>query len=215
MQLRQQQGTTFRVQRDGPSPSEQATDAMMQEFQAELVAASARIQALVASGAENTPAGRAELREARKELTFAAQKVRALADEQRAQAIAEAAAGGPGAGRTIVGRQGGVTISTTGAPPRNDDIPDIPPNVREVSMLFIVCMAAAIVLAPLMRAFGRLLERRTPQQHLPPEILQQLTRMEQAIETIAVEVERVSEGQRFATKLLAERERSAVDAGSR
>ena len=30
--------------------------------------------------------------------------------------------------------------------------------------------------------------------------------MEQAIETVAVEVERVSEGQRFATKLLAERE---------
>lgn len=210
MQARQQQGTTYRVQRDGPSPSAQATDAMMQEFQAELVAASARIQALVSSGAENTATGRAQLREAREELTFAAQKVRALADEQRTQAIAEAAAG-----RTIVRRQGGVTISTTGAPARNDDIPDIPPNVREVSMLFIVSMAAAIILTPLMRAFGRILERRTPQQHLPPEILQQLTRMEQAIETVAVEVERVSEGQRFATKLLAERERSAVDAGSR
>lgn len=213
MQDRPQPATTFRVQRDGPSPAQQATDAMMQEFTAELNSASARIQALVSSGAEKTATGRAQLREAREELTFAAQKVRALADEQRTQAIAEAAAGRP-VGR-IVGRQGGVTISTTGAPSRNDDIPDLPPNARDVSMLFIVCFAAAIVLTPLMRAFGRILERRTPQQHLPPEIVQQLTRMEQAIETVAVEVERVSEGQRFATKMLAERERSAVDAGSR
>ena len=33
-----------------------------------------------------------------------------------------------------------------------------------------------------------------------------LARMEQAIETMAVEIERISEGQRFVTKLLAERE---------
>lgn len=33
-----------------------------------------------------------------------------------------------------------------------------------------------------------------------------LARMEQAIETMAVEIERISEGQRFVTKLLASRE---------
>ena len=37
-----------------------------------------------------------------------------------------------------------------------------------------------------------------------------LDRMEQAIETIALEVERIGEGQRYTTKMLAERERAAV-----
>ena len=40
------------------------------------------------------------------------------------------------------------------------------------------------------------------------EIAQRLERVEQAVDTTAVEVERISEGQRFTTKLLAERERS-------
>ncbi|HZF69138.1 MAG TPA: hypothetical protein VEZ47_13945 [Gemmatirosa sp.] len=46
-------------------------------------------------------------------------------------------------------------------------------------------------------------------QHRPPavptELDERLRRMEQAIDAIAVEVERVSEGQRFTTRLLAER----------
>ena len=75
-------------------------------------------------------------------------------------------------------------------------------------MLFIICMAAAIILTPLMRAFGRIIERRAePPARLAPEIQSQLVRMEQAIDAIAVEVERVSEGQRFATRLLSEREK--------
>lgn len=40
------------------------------------------------------------------------------------------------------------------------------------------------------------------------EIAQRLERVEQAVDTTAVEVERISEGQRFTTKLLADRERS-------
>ena len=49
---------------------------------------------------------------------------------------------------------------------------------------------------------------------IPPEVVDRLTRMEQAIDSIAVEVERISEGQRFTTKLLSEKtgvaERSVV-----
>jgi hypothetical protein len=37
------------------------------------------------------------------------------------------------------------------------------------------------------------------------ELMSRLDRMEQAIDAIAVEVERISEGQRFTTKLLSER----------
>ncbi|HEY3257253.1 MAG TPA: hypothetical protein VGJ64_00220 [Gemmatimonadaceae bacterium] len=42
-----------------------------------------------------------------------------------------------------------------------------------------------------------------------------LERMEQGIDAIAVEVERISEGQRFTTKLLSEREGHALPASSR
>ena len=41
-----------------------------------------------------------------------------------------------------------------------------------------------------------------------PENTQRLERMEQAIDSIAIEIERVSEGQRFVTRLLAESQRN-------
>jgi hypothetical protein len=40
---------------------------------------------------------------------------------------------------------------------------------------------------------------------MSPEVQARLERMEQALDSIAIEVERISEGQRFTTKLLAER----------
>jgi hypothetical protein len=39
---------------------------------------------------------------------------------------------------------------------------------------------------------------------------ERLARIEQAVDSIAIEMERVSEGQRFTTKLLSERSRSSV-----
>jgi len=39
----------------------------------------------------------------------------------------------------------------------------------------------------------------------PPEVLERLERMEHSIDAIAVEVERIAEGQRFTTKLLSDR----------
>ena len=41
-------------------------------------------------------------------------------------------------------------------------------------------------------------------------ISQRLARIEQAVDTIAIEVERVSEGQRFTSRLLADREDAVV-----
>jgi hypothetical protein len=42
------------------------------------------------------------------------------------------------------------------------------------------------------------------------EILERLERMEQSIDAMAVETERISEGQRFTTKVLTERQRDAL-----
>ena len=58
---------------------------------------------------------------------------------------------------------------------------------------------------PLARAYARRVERGEVGTRLPNEVAARLERMEQAIDSIAVEVERISEGQRFTTKLLSER----------
>ena len=64
-----------------------------------------------------------------------------------------------------------------------------------------------ILLLPLVLAFSRRLwGRGGPRESLDPENSPRLQRIEQAIESIAVEVERIGEAQRFTTKLLAERQ---------
>lgn len=64
---------------------------------------------------------------------------------------------------------------------------------------------AATVLTPIARAYARRLDRQATSSTIPSDVSARLERMEQAIEAVAVEVERISEGQRFTTKLLSER----------
>ena len=66
---------------------------------------------------------------------------------------------------------------------------------------------------PLARAYARKLERGGDAARIPTDVTARLERMEQAIDSIAVEVERISEGQRFTTKLLSERTPSAAPPG--
>jgi hypothetical protein len=67
--------------------------------------------------------------------------------------------------------------------------------------------ATAIICAigiPLARAYSRRMESEAKNPRFPNEVTSRLERMEQAIEAVAIEVERISEGQRFTTKLLSE-----------
>ena len=67
--------------------------------------------------------------------------------------------------------------------------------------------ATVIILAlgiPLVRAFVRRQEQRPINPALSPEIFNRLDRIEAIVESVAVEVERLSEGQRFTTRLLSE-----------
>jgi hypothetical protein len=61
------------------------------------------------------------------------------------------------------------------------------------------------VLFPIARALAKRIEGRVPVAQVAPATDARLDRIEHAVEAIAVEVERISEGQRFTTKLLAER----------
>lgn len=69
-----------------------------------------------------------------------------------------------------------------------------------ISIVFIL-----FVLGPLAASLGRMMWRRSATPPMPPgwyDASQRLERLEQAVDTIAVEVERVSEGQRFMTKIM-------------
>src|SRR5689334_17845250 len=71
-------------------------------------------------------------------------------------------------------------------------------------VLFIMAGVTAIGV-PIAKAYARRLDREPRQPAIPPELITRLERMEQSLDSIAIEVERISEGQRFTTKLLAER----------
>jgi Na+/glutamate symporter len=73
-----------------------------------------------------------------------------------------------------------------------------------VPIAFFAMVATIVIGVPLARAHAKRLERQ-PTASPSPDVTARLERMEHAIESIAVEVERISEGQRFVTKLLAER----------
>jgi hypothetical protein len=69
------------------------------------------------------------------------------------------------------------------------------------------------VLMPIAMAYARAIMRRASQPKPTPQVLEsaaRLERMEQAIDTIAVEVERISEGQRFVTQLMAAKPQEPV-----
>jgi hypothetical protein len=86
---------------------------------------------------------------------------------------------------------------------------DIPPHVVDVITLFVVAMVICIVGLPIARAVGRWIDRRGAPIPVSAELAAQMTRIEQAVDTMSVEVERISEAQRFQAKLLSDREKIA------
>ena len=74
-----------------------------------------------------------------------------------------------------------------------------------------MAMIVAIVLGiPLVRAYTKRVENRGATPQLSGDVTARLERIEHAIDAMAVEVERIAEGQRFTTKLLSERSTNAA-----
>jgi hypothetical protein len=101
-------------------------------------------------------------------------------------------------------------------PPRNFDPPV---RFRDVDPEPILISFTLFVLAPISLAISRLIWKRasrlgTSAPAIAGESSQRLERIEQAMDAIAIEVERVSEGQRFVTRLLSERGGGALGAAT-
>lgn len=73
-----------------------------------------------------------------------------------------------------------------------------------VPLGFFVMVIAIVVGRPVAQAIVKRSENESRRPQIPTEIVTRLERMEQSIDAIAVEVERISEGQRFTTRLLSE-----------
>ena len=71
-------------------------------------------------------------------------------------------------------------------------------------MLMIIVLAIGV---PLVVALAKKWQRESERPRLPDDMAPQLQRMEAAIDAMAIEIERISEGQRFTTRLLTERQK--------
>jgi hypothetical protein len=112
-------------------------------------------------------------------------------------------------GRVIVDDAGGPAVAVSGGgfgsstqmPP-----PDvIPPQAVDITYAFFFTIAVIAIGVPLVRAFARWLDRRgSVPASVPADLTQRLDRIENSVEAMATEVERIAEGQRFTSKLMAE-----------
>lgn len=137
----------------------------------------ARIEEAVQRALSGAQAGEAD--NARQSVREAVEQVRAEIEAARAQGVE----------RITIQPQFGENV--------------IPPGAVDISIAFFLSMAFIIVGLPIARAFARRMDRRG-QAPSAGDLTPRLDRIEQAIEAVAIEVERVSEGQRYTTKAIAE-----------
>jgi hypothetical protein len=109
-----------------------------------------------------------------------------------------------------VARAAGVPGATVPPPQRPRTGP--PDEVFVLAGLFMV-----IVFVPLSIAFARRIWRRAARLtvSLPPGTDERIANIERGLEAVALEVERIGEGQRFVTQILAERPPHALGSGER
>ncbi|HXD24027.1 MAG TPA: hypothetical protein VN613_11775 [Gemmatimonadaceae bacterium] len=90
------------------------------------------------------------------------------------------------------------------------------PTAGQVTAMSIIGMIT--IGLPLSLAFAKILMRRAsrpPAPQIPKDVSDRLERMEQGIESVAIEVERIGEGQRFVTQLMSDRaQRAALPEGA-
>lgn len=98
-------------------------------------------------------------------------------------------------------------------PPRSPDN-EIPPEVIPIVGIVFGTLAAMVLLTPIIRFVTRVLEKRMDRGLVSGDkVANQLQQLQTSLDTLAIEVERISEAQRFQAKLMAERERAVLPEG--
>jgi hypothetical protein len=158
------------------------------------------------TGQDATPLTKSDAQSLRDQIRQTVRAQIAGATDQGAGQGATPVAPAPPRTITIQGRNGAETITL----PSDFSAGDvIPPQAVDISIAFFVTMALIIIGLPLARAFARRMDRRAVSTQIPNAVSAQLTQLNQAVDAIALEVERISEGQRFTTRLLSEQRDAA------
>ncbi len=110
------------------------------------------------------------------------------------------------AGQQLSSAAAGLITSTSDAP--------IFGGLGSKQVMALSILSIIFIFFPLATGMGRAIFKRSARPGPPPAVLtetaQRLERLEASVDAIAVEIERVSEGQRFVTKLLAESQPAPV-----
>jgi multidrug efflux pump subunit AcrA (membrane-fusion protein) len=176
------------VESGGQSPS-QATNADVARALQDAATAREQARAAELQARAQQNEAQAELREAQREIEQAKKELE--------QTIRQEIEGALGRGR-------GAEVQVPFPPPFPGG-PQIPEGAVVIAVAFFVMCAVIAVGLPIARAFSRRMDRRhaaTPAAD--SETHNRLDRIEHAVDAIAIEVERISEGQRFTTKILGE-----------
>ncbi len=78
-------------------------------------------------------------------------------------------------------------------------------DLGEFLAISLTVLTGSVVVIRLAFAAARRLEAKSKSPQMPSDLAARLERIEHAIDSVAIEVERISEGQRFTTKVLSER----------
>jgi hypothetical protein len=82
---------------------------------------------------------------------------------------------------------------------------DIPENVVGVIAILTVFIAFPIVIVVARAIWKRSSEGPAPKSVGNDDVVRRIAQLQQSMDSMAVEIERISEGQRFVTKLMSER----------
>ena len=111
-----------------------------------------------------------------------------------------------GGGRLIIDRRGGHTVITSAALP--PEVMQLANMAEETAFGLLGLLVVIVILGPFARMIARRMENR-PQSVANSDnarlLQQQLLQLQQSMDAMSVEVERISESQRFQSKLLHER----------
>ena len=108
-------------------------------------------------------------------------------------------------------RAQGRPIGTTETRPA----PRFPIQTIDSDLVIVSSTALLLVLGlPVSIAWARRILRKKPEPPIPSDLTQRLGSIERAVDAIAIEVERISEGQRFVTKIFADRPAQGSNAES-
>jgi len=138
------------------------------------------------------------------------QQVRSAIRDEVRQSVRDAATQARTAGQSAPqapGKAGDQPVLVGTTVPRPEYPQDvIPPQAVDISVAFFVTVAVCVIGFPIARALGRLVDRRAQRPAVSaPDVTPQLRQLQESVDALAIEMERISEGQRFTSKLLAGR----------